>query len=151
MTLDQKINECNYKIRKNYTVIESNCERIRFLEQEIDDLRLTENKIQNVYNTLQTTTNASKSTFNQIFSVVKRSIISFSFFGSLNDILNGPEFNKANDSLINSINKIENQIKMYQEEISDLQNENYKLNTENKSLMNKKAMYYTQKSQGLLI
>lgn len=151
MTLDQKINECNYKIRKNYTIIESNCERIRFLEQEIDDLRLTENKIQNVYNTLQTTTNASKSTFNQIFSVVKRSIISFSFFGSLNDILNGPEFNKANDSLINSINKIENQIKMYQEEISDLQNENYKLNTENKSLMNKKAMYYTQKSQGLLI
>lgn len=151
MTLDQKINECNYKIRKNYTIIESNCERIRFLEQEIDDLRLTENKIQNVHSTLQTTTNASKSTFNQIFSVVKRSIISFSFFGSLNDILNGPEFNKANDSLINSINKIENQIKMYQEEISDLQNENYKLNSENKSLMNKKAMYYTQKSQGLLI
>ena len=113
-----QINHANAVIARNYN-------RINALQREIEELRVAKKSVKKVLNKLENGKSDTNSLINAVpgLSFIASSVLKTNLFRGVMDVINGNKYASANNSVNNSLRKIDDEIRKKNMEIDSLKSE----------------------------
>lgn len=140
---DSTVASYDSQIGSNNTTIDNCYDRIRQLEDDIDELKKLKIKVGDVDEAVANAVSNTSNKINRLPSVIVNpfSFLKLNYFSNFFDVLNGPEHKNAKNSIDNAVKKIDKQISNCQTEIENLRGEITRCNNNIRTLTTQKNNY----------